>query len=75
NVVPATVESVGPGTGPFGRRLRVRAGRTRLTVALTREPIRTLGLTPGRRVYLYVKATALRRVGRTPSPSRGSLPS
>ncbi|MFY9716692.1 MAG: TOBE domain-containing protein [Thermoplasmata archaeon] len=70
NVLSATVESVRSGPGPFGRSIWVRAGRTRLRVAVTAEPIRALGLAPGRRVYLYVKATALRRVA--PSASPGS---
>jgi molybdate transport repressor ModE-like protein/molybdopterin-binding protein len=73
NVLPATVLAIRPGDGPFGRLVVVRAGRrTRLQVAVTREPIRTLGLARGRRVYLYVKATALRRVARVPRASRGS---
>jgi len=67
NVLAATVEAVRPGTGPLGRILVARVGRARLRVALTDEPVRTLGLARGRRIYLYVKATALRRVG----PSRG----
>ncbi|HTP54444.1 MAG TPA: TOBE domain-containing protein [Thermoplasmata archaeon] len=70
NVLPATVESIGRGAGRFGRSLLVRTGPTRLRVAVTAEPIRALGLAPGRQVYLYIKATALRRVAR--SASRGS---
>ncbi|MGP8078190.1 MAG: TOBE domain-containing protein [Thermoplasmata archaeon] len=73
NVVAATVESVRPGAVPFGRLVVARAGPIRLTVAVTAEPVRTLGLAPGRRVFLYVKATALRRIGRSPGrASRGS---
>jgi molybdopterin-binding protein/molybdate transport repressor ModE-like protein len=70
NVLAATVESVRAGPGPFGRSLWVRAGHTRLRIAVTPEPIRALGLARGRRVYLYVKATALRRIA--PSASPGS---
>jgi molybdopterin-binding protein/molybdate transport repressor ModE-like protein len=42
--------------------LVVRCGRTPLRIAVTEEPIRQLGLRPGIVVWLYVKATALRRV-------------
>jgi molybdate transport repressor ModE-like protein/molybdopterin-binding protein len=73
NVLAAMVEGVRRGPGPYGRLLSVRAGRVRLAVAVTAEPVRTLGLARGRRVYLYVKATALRRVGRPARrPSPGS---
>jgi molybdate transport repressor ModE-like protein/molybdopterin-binding protein len=74
NVVAATVEAVRGGTGPYGRRLVVRAGPTRFTVAMTAEPVRSLGLVRGRRVYLYVKATALRRVGRRPGRASPGSP-
>jgi molybdate transport repressor ModE-like protein/molybdopterin-binding protein len=67
NVLPATVRSIRP-EGTFGRTLVVRAGSVRLRVALTAEPVRQLRLAPGARVVLYVKATALRRIGR---PGRG----
>lgn len=63
NVLAGTVERIRPGPGPLERELDVRAGPVRLSAALTAEPIRSLGLARGRRVYLYVKATALRRVG------------
>ena len=71
NVLAATVERVPQDLGTPGRLVTVRAGRERLGVALTTESVRGLGLARGRRVYLYVKATALRRVAR---PTRGSLP-
>jgi len=72
NVFAATVESVRP-AGPLGRTLLLRAGSVRLRAAVTVEPVRQLSLKPGARVFLYVKATALRRVG-TPGarPIRGS---
>lgn len=74
NVLPATVEAVRPGPDPIGRTVVVRTGPVRLRVAVTEEPVRQLGLTPGARVWLYVKATSVRRVGRSPTtPTRGSL--
>ena len=72
NVLPAVVEAVTAGGGPFGRLLFVRAGGQRLRVSVTAEPIRTLGLAPGRRVFLYVKATAIRRIAAARAVSRGS---
>jgi molybdopterin-binding protein/molybdate transport repressor ModE-like protein len=62
NVLSGTVVSVRP-AGPVGRTLVVKAGPVRLRAAVTAEPVRQLGLTPGAKVVLYVKATALRRVG------------
>jgi molybdate transport repressor ModE-like protein/molybdopterin-binding protein len=73
NVLPAMVEAVRPGRSSLGWTLLVRAGPTRLRVAVTEEPVHQLGLAPGARVWLYVKATAVRRVGRPSSaPTRGS---
>jgi molybdate transport system regulatory protein len=65
NVLRGTVESIRP-AGPLGRTLVLRVGDLRLRAAVTAEPIRQLGIAPGASVYLYVKATALRRapVGR-----------
>jgi molybdopterin-binding protein/molybdate transport repressor ModE-like protein len=59
NVWSGVVRSV----GPSGARCTavVRALGRNLPVALTRASVERLGLRPGRRVYLYVKATALRR--------------
>jgi molybdate transport repressor ModE-like protein/molybdopterin-binding protein len=74
NVLPATVEAVQPGPDSLGRTLVVRTGSVHLRVAVTEEPIQQLGLARGVRVWLYVKATAVRRVG-APGPVtiRGSL--
>jgi len=73
NVLPATVVQVRPGSDALERTLVVRAGPVRLRVAITEEPVQQLGLVRGTRVWLYVKATAVRRVGRAPSrPTRGS---
>jgi molybdate transport system regulatory protein len=73
NELSGTVVSV-RANGPDGRTLVVRAGGVRLRVSVTPDAVRQLGLRPGASVVLYVKATALRRVG--PSgrgPTRGSL--
>jgi molybdate transport repressor ModE-like protein/molybdopterin-binding protein len=73
NVLAGAVEKVLPGPDPVGRTVVVRAGPVRLRVAVTEEPVRQLGLKPGARVWLFLKATAVRRVGRPPaSPTRGS---
>jgi len=71
NVVRATVERVRHDPGAVGLTLVVRSLGTPLRVAITEEPVRQLELRPGTTVYLYVKATALRRVGEHPiSPAR-----
>ena len=73
NVLPGTVEAVHRGPPPVGAIVVVRVGRFHWRVAVTREPVRQLGLERGARVWLYVKATALRpvaAVGR--APTRGS---
>ena len=72
NVLRATVERVRPRAALPRDRLTVRVGALRLRVAVTEEALVQLGLRPGVPVWLYVKATALRRV----APSiRGSRPS
>ena len=63
NVVRATVERVHRDPRSIGLTLVVRCFGTSLRVAITEEPVRQLELRPGATVYLYVKATALRRVG------------
>jgi molybdate transport repressor ModE-like protein/molybdopterin-binding protein len=63
NVLPGVVDRVEAGPGVRGRTLVVRSGRTTFRVAITEEPVRQLHLRPGARVWLYVKATAIRRVG------------
>jgi molybdate transport system regulatory protein len=62
NVFPATVVSVAPGREDLELTLLVRTPGGRLRVAMTEEPVQELRLRPGAPVYLYVKATALRRV-------------
>ncbi len=71
NVVGATIDAIEPGPGPLGRTLRVRAGPLRLRASVTAETVRDLGLKPGGRVVLYMKATALRRIAR---PSQSPRP-
>ncbi len=74
NVVRAKVESVTANPDGLGSTLLVRAGSLRWKVAMTDEPVHQLHLVPGAQVWLYVKATALRRVIRSaepgPRPSR-----
>ena len=73
NVLPGTVEEVRTGRRALERTVVVRTGPVRLRVAVTEEPVRQLRLGPGARVWLYVKATAVRRVGRAPgAPTRES---
>jgi len=68
NVVRGTVERLGRRAGPAGSTVVVRVGGLHLRVAITAEAVRQLRLAPGTRVWLYVKATALRRVGRPGAP-------
>jgi len=67
NVLPGVVRAV-RGTGPRARGsprlVAIDAGGRSVPVAVTDAAVRSLELRPGRRVYLYVKATALRRVDR-----------
>ncbi|HEY1197913.1 MAG TPA: TOBE domain-containing protein [Thermoplasmata archaeon] len=70
NVLRATVEALRRERGSLGVTLVVRCGGARIRVAVTEEPVRQLGLRPGVPVWLYVKATALRRVGERDSRGR-----
>lgn len=73
NVLPATLEGVRPNPNGLGATLVAKTGPLRLRVAVTTEPVRRLRLVRGARVWLYVKATAVRRVGRALGrPTRGS---
>lgn len=63
NVLPATVEALERSPGRPGLTLVARCAGAALRVAITDEPVRQLRLRPGAPVLLYVKATALRRVG------------
>jgi molybdate transport system regulatory protein len=71
NVVRGRVESVRPVRGPGDLTATVRAGPQRLRVALTDAAVRELGVRRGAAVWLYVKATALRRLDPAGRASRG----
>ena len=76
NVVRGRVARLDPGPGGPGSTIAVAVGGQRLRVAITPEAVRQLRLARGATVWLYVKATSLRRVaraGRAPTP--GSRPS
>ena len=65
------VRRSGPGTGGGREVAEVNVQGWRVPVAVTEEAVKALGLVRGRLVYLYIKATAVRR---QPGPStRGSL--
>jgi molybdopterin-binding protein/molybdate transport repressor ModE-like protein len=69
NRIPAKVASVRRGRA--GVVLVAEAGGVGLRIALTEEAVRQLGLRSGASVWLYVKATALRRAAppvRRPTP-------
>lgn len=80
NTLPARVtrvRSIGPGTGARRRLLEARVGRAEVRAAITAESVERLGISPGRPVVLYVKATSLRRGDRgarraVPGTTRGS---
>jgi molybdate transport repressor ModE-like protein/molybdopterin-binding protein len=69
NVLPGTVRAARARAGALARTVSVAVGPTRWAVAVTPATVRGLALAPGRRVYLYLKATAIRRLG---GPTRGS---
>lgn len=75
NVLAGTVEGFRRGPGELDVTLLVRCSGRRLRIAVTDETLRELGLRAGVAVRLYVKATALRRVGERAVPSPGPLPS
>ncbi len=72
NVLPATVDAVRPGPGARGRTLVARVGPIRLRASVTQETVAQMRLFPGTRVYLYVKATALRPAAPAMRATRGS---
>ncbi len=69
NVLTGTIAAVRRRRSGRALELTVRCSGTPIRVAITDEPVRQLGLAPGVRVRLYVKATALRRVGRPSGPA------
>jgi len=66
NVISGTVEGIRQDREELGLTLLVRCPGTRLRISMTEEPVRQLRIKPGVRVWLYVKATALRRIGEIP---------
>jgi len=62
NVLAGVVERLRRDREELDRSVVVRCSGHRLRVAMTEEAVRQLRLRPGARVWLYVKATALRRV-------------
>jgi molybdate transport system regulatory protein len=73
NVLSGVIDRVEGGLGVGGPTLIVRSGDVSFRVAITDEPVRQMHLRPGARVWLYVKATAIRRVGPAGRrPTRGS---
>ncbi len=66
NVLEGRVLSVrhhGPGTGAGRTVTTLAVGAWRVPVAVTEASVAALGLRPSRKVYLYLKATAIRRDG------------
>lgn len=74
NVFHGTVEGVEPGPGALGATVVLRVGPRSLRVGVTEESVRQLRLVPGARVWLYVKATAVRRVARLPGDATPGSP-
>lgn len=64
NVLRATVGSVSRAVGPSGATVTLHVGPVRLQAAVTEASIRQLRLRRGARTWIYLKATALRRVAR-----------
>jgi molybdate transport repressor ModE-like protein/molybdopterin-binding protein len=62
NVLRGVVQGLRRGRADLGLTLLVRCAGDRLRVAVTDEPVRQLRLRRGTPVWLYVKATAVRRV-------------
>ena len=73
NVLAGVVTGIRAGRGSLDLLLTVRCAGVTIRVAVTEEPVRQLRLRPGVRVWLYVKATALRRVGEPGPASPGPL--
>ncbi len=72
NVLAAVVDEIRPGPGAHGRTVLARVGRVSLRASVTEETVAQMRLVRGARVFLYVKATALRRVGLPRKATRGS---
>jgi molybdate transport system ATP-binding protein len=59
NILPATVQAVGPGGAPGQVLVRMRIGETALLARITERSRRELDIVPGRAVWAQVKAVAL----------------
>jgi molybdate transport system regulatory protein len=70
NVLRARIVAVERGPTPGARTIVAALGPDRLRATVTDESRRRLGLVPGRALWLFVKATAIRRVGRGRRPAR-----
>lgn len=68
NVLEGRIVRLGRGEEAVSRVVSTRVGPVVLRVAVTARTVEELGLRPGTAVYLYVKATSLRRVGDAASP-------
>lgn len=66
NVLRATIESIRTGSGT--PRLACRVGTHSFGVAVTRQSLDTMGLHEGLRIWLYLKATAVHRLGAAARP-------
>lgn len=64
NVLPGTVERAAGRGDSRERHVLVRVGSERFRVAVTGETVRQLQLRAGRRVWLFLKATAIHRIAR-----------
>ncbi|MDR6951638.1 molybdate transport system ATP-binding protein [Ancylobacter sp. 3268] len=58
NLLPAMVEAITPGEGPYAD-VALVAGASRFAASVTRESVERLGLTPGRAVWAMIKSVAV----------------
>lgn len=59
NILPATVQALGPGGAPGQVLVRLQLGATALLARITERSRRELGIEPGRELWAQVKAVAL----------------
>ena len=59
NLIPGTVDEIANEVSPGTSLVRVMAGNTPFLTRLTSRAVHTLGLTPGKSVWLQIKAAAL----------------
>ncbi|GAB4068134.1 molybdenum ABC transporter ATP-binding protein [Ancylobacter sonchi] len=58
NLLPAVVEAITPGEGPYAD-VALLTGATRLAASVTRESVTRLGLVPGQAVWAMIKTVAV----------------